>query len=70
MYLRFIEAMRVLLEKLAQVTQWAVSESPISASGRGGSSAEVVSAAFGETKNVMLICYNNKNMSYQNRVLS
>lgn len=29
--------MRVRLEKLAQVTQWAVSESPISARGRGAS---------------------------------
>ena len=40
MYLRFMEAMRVLLEKLAQVTQWAVSERPISARGRGGSAAD------------------------------
>lgn len=37
MYLRFMDAMRVRLEKLAQVTQWAVSESPISARGRGAS---------------------------------
>ena len=48
MYLRFMEAMSVLLEKLAQVTLCAVSESPISARGRGGSVVEdedAVSAA-------------------------
>lgn len=39
MYLRFMDATRVLLEKLAQVTLCAVSERPISANGRGASAA-------------------------------
>lgn len=61
MYFKFIEAMRVRGEKLAQVTQCAVSDSPISATGFAGSGvAEALSPAEESRKSIFQSQYSER----------